>query len=118
MARSKRKVQARASNGREGLDPVTKAAVRPAGAGMYLHWEGRKGYRTRMPAPRVLEPVPDRHRAGLGLPAEVRHVTPSAQELAAVYPDLREETRTANVSGVAIRRHELAEVGWPGGKAA
>lgn len=26
---------------------------------MYLHWEGRKGYRTRMPAPRVLEPVPD-----------------------------------------------------------
>jgi adenine-specific DNA-methyltransferase len=24
---------------------------------MYLHWEGRKGYRTRMPAPRVLEPV-------------------------------------------------------------
>lgn len=26
---------------------------------MYLHWEGRKGYRTRMPAPRVLEPVAD-----------------------------------------------------------
>lgn len=26
---------------------------------MYLHWEGRKGYRTRMPAPRVLEPVPE-----------------------------------------------------------
>lgn len=25
---------------------------------MYLHWEGRKGYRTRMPAPRMLEPVP------------------------------------------------------------
>ncbi len=24
---------------------------------MYLHWEGRKGYRTHMPAPRVLEPV-------------------------------------------------------------
>jgi adenine-specific DNA-methyltransferase len=24
---------------------------------MYLHWEGRKGYRTRMPAPRMLEPV-------------------------------------------------------------
>lgn len=24
---------------------------------MYLHWEGRKAYRTRMPAPRVLEPV-------------------------------------------------------------
>lgn len=29
-----------------------------AGAGMYLHWEGRRGYRTRMPAPRALEPVP------------------------------------------------------------
>jgi adenine-specific DNA-methyltransferase len=26
---------------------------------MYLHWEGRKGYRTRMPAPRVLEPAPE-----------------------------------------------------------
>lgn len=26
---------------------------------MYLHWEGRRGYRTRMPAPRVLNPVPD-----------------------------------------------------------
>ncbi len=25
---------------------------------MYLHWDGRRGYRTRMPAPRVLEPVP------------------------------------------------------------
>src|SRR3954468_17495870 len=29
----------------------------PGGAGMYLHWEGRRGYRTRMPAPRVIEPV-------------------------------------------------------------
>jgi DNA methylase len=56
---AKRKVQSAASaNGRDSLDPVTKAPVRPAGAGMYLHWEGRKGYRTRMPAPRVLEPVP------------------------------------------------------------
>jgi len=24
---------------------------------MYLHWDGRRTYRTRMPAPRVLEPV-------------------------------------------------------------
>jgi hypothetical protein len=27
----------------------------PGGAGMYLHWEGRRGYRTRIPAPRVIE---------------------------------------------------------------
>ena len=46
-------------DGRAGLDPVTGVPSRPAGAGMYLHWEGRKGYRTRMPAPRVLEPVPE-----------------------------------------------------------
>jgi adenine-specific DNA-methyltransferase len=26
---------------------------------MYLHWEGRRTYRTRMPAPRALEPVPE-----------------------------------------------------------
>jgi adenine-specific DNA-methyltransferase len=44
---------------RKAIDPVTRAAVRPGGAGMYLYWEGRKGYRTRMPAPRVLEPVPE-----------------------------------------------------------
>lgn len=25
--------------------------------GLYLHWEGRRHYKTRMPAPRVLEPV-------------------------------------------------------------
>ena len=46
-------------NGRASVDPVTGAPSRPGGAGMYLHWEGRKGYRTRMPAPRVLEPVPE-----------------------------------------------------------
>lgn len=46
------------TNGRVALDPVTHAPGRPAGPGMYLHWEGRKGYRTRMPAPRVLDPVP------------------------------------------------------------
>ena len=39
------------------LDPITGAPVRPDGAGMYLHWDGRKNYRTRMPVPRVLEPV-------------------------------------------------------------
>lgn len=39
------------------LDPVTQEPVRPDGAGMYLHREGRRGYRTHMPAPRVLEPV-------------------------------------------------------------
>jgi adenine-specific DNA-methyltransferase len=51
------------------LDPVTHAAGRPAGPGMYLHWEGRKGYRTRMPAPRMLEPVP---RLSFGQPRENR----------------------------------------------
>lgn len=30
---------------------------RPSGAGLYLHWDGRRSYRTHMPAPRVLEPV-------------------------------------------------------------
>jgi len=49
---------ANGTNGRGSLDPVTHAAGRPAGPGMYLHWEGRKGYRTRMPAPRMLEPLP------------------------------------------------------------
>jgi len=38
-------------------DPFTGASTRPSGAGMYLHWDGRRTYRTRMPAPRVLEPV-------------------------------------------------------------
>jgi adenine-specific DNA-methyltransferase len=33
--------------------------VRPDGPGMYLFWEGRRSYRTSMPAPRVLEPVPE-----------------------------------------------------------
>jgi adenine-specific DNA-methyltransferase len=41
----------------DGPDSPTTAADRPAGPGLYLHWDGRKGYRTRMPAPRVLEPV-------------------------------------------------------------
>jgi adenine-specific DNA-methyltransferase len=36
---------------------ISELASSPGGAGMYLHWEGRRGYRTRMPAPRVLEPV-------------------------------------------------------------
>ena len=38
-------------------DPVTGAPPRPGGPGMYLHWDGRRSYRTRMPAPRVLEPL-------------------------------------------------------------
>jgi adenine-specific DNA-methyltransferase len=56
MAKTRKKPTA-ATNGRVSLDPVTEAPGRPAGPGMYLHWEGRKGYRTRMPAPRVLEPI-------------------------------------------------------------
>lgn len=39
------------------VDPSTGASGRPDGAGMYLHWDGRRSYRTRMPVPRVLEPV-------------------------------------------------------------
>jgi adenine-specific DNA-methyltransferase len=39
------------------FDPITGAPSRPDGAGMYLHWDGRRSYRTRMPVPRVLEPV-------------------------------------------------------------
>jgi adenine-specific DNA-methyltransferase len=39
------------------VDLVTGGPVRPDGAGMYLHWDGRKTYRTRMPVPRVLEPI-------------------------------------------------------------
>jgi len=41
------------------IDPVTGVQGRPSGPGLYLHWEGRRSYRTRMPAPRVLEPVPE-----------------------------------------------------------
>ncbi len=48
----------RGSDGTD-VDPVTGAAVRPDGAGMYLHWDGRRTYRTHMPAPRVLEPAAD-----------------------------------------------------------
>jgi len=40
------------------MDLVTGSPTRPDGAGMYLHWDGRKSYRTHMPVPRVLEPVP------------------------------------------------------------
>lgn len=31
---------------------------------MYLHWDGRRSYRTRMPAPRVLEPVTELSAGG------------------------------------------------------
>lgn len=40
------------------VDPITQTLLRPDGAGLYLYWDGKKSYRTRMPAPRVLEPVP------------------------------------------------------------
>jgi adenine-specific DNA-methyltransferase len=57
MAATK-KIGKASTNGRVSLDPATHAPGHPAGPGMYLHWEGRKGYRTRMPAPRMLEPIP------------------------------------------------------------
>jgi DNA repair exonuclease SbcCD ATPase subunit len=60
----------------------------------------------------------NRQRAAVGLVAELRHVSPSARELAEAYPDLRGEVRTAEVSGANIRRHAEPETGWPGGAAA
>lgn len=39
------------------------AEERPIGPGLYLHWDGRRNYRTKMPAPRVLEPS-KRHSFG------------------------------------------------------
>jgi adenine-specific DNA-methyltransferase len=68
MAKTRRTATA-ATNGKVPLDPVTRAPARPAGPGMYLHWEGRKGYRTRMPAPRMLEPVP---KLSFGTPRDNR----------------------------------------------
>lgn len=49
-AERQRAVASEPGHGSEGEE-------RPAGAGLYLHWDGRRTYRTRMPAPRVLEPV-------------------------------------------------------------
>jgi adenine-specific DNA-methyltransferase len=59
MTKRRSALGARAESDGGGVDAVTQVPIRPAGAGMYLHWEGRKGYRTRMPAPRALEPVPE-----------------------------------------------------------
>ena len=39
------------------VDPYTQSPERPGGPGLYLHWDGRRTYRTKMPAPRVLEPI-------------------------------------------------------------
>lgn len=39
------------------VDPYTNTPERPSGPGLYLHWDGRRTYRTKMPAPRVLEPI-------------------------------------------------------------
>ncbi|MEA2704075.1 MAG: adenine-specific DNA-methyltransferase [Actinomycetota bacterium] len=47
----------------KGERPVLAVSRPPAEAeppettGLYLHWDGRRNYRTRMPAPRVLEPI-------------------------------------------------------------
>lgn len=35
----------------------TPTGERPVAPGLYLHWDGRRNYRTKMPAPRVLESV-------------------------------------------------------------
>src|SRR5437773_8176919 len=44
-------------NGRSAPIETAHDLLRPDGAGMYLHWDGRRSYRTRMPVPRVLEPA-------------------------------------------------------------
>lgn len=44
-------------NPKKIIIPPNFEFVRPDGPGLYLHWDGRKLYRTRLPAPRVLEPV-------------------------------------------------------------
>jgi len=54
-----RSTDANGGSANAAIDPVTGTAPRPGGAGLYLHWEGRRSYRTKMPAPRVLEPVPE-----------------------------------------------------------
>lgn len=43
----------------DALTAPSSAQPSSTNQGMYLHWDGRKSYRTRMPAPRVLEPVPE-----------------------------------------------------------
>jgi adenine-specific DNA-methyltransferase len=52
-----RKGDPRETEKRGIADLVNSTTNAPGGPGMYLHWEGRKGYRTRMPTPRVLEPI-------------------------------------------------------------
>lgn len=44
-------------NGRKTTPPPDLGIGRPDGPGLYLHWDGRKTYRTHIPAPRVLNPV-------------------------------------------------------------
>jgi hypothetical protein len=56
----------------------------------------------------------NRHRAGLGLPAEERYVSPSTKALCELYPDLRGTVAVADVSGAPIRRPAGPEIGWPG----
>jgi hypothetical protein len=55
----------------------------------------------------------NKYRARHGLPAQVHHVSPSTRELAEAYPDLRGTVRSAEVSGVEIRRPAGPEH-WPG----
>jgi adenine-specific DNA-methyltransferase len=58
-ASSNRAPDGKGSTVSELVAPVPSSEGGGEGAGMYLHWEGRKGYRTHMPAPRVLEPLPE-----------------------------------------------------------
>jgi adenine-specific DNA-methyltransferase len=46
-------------SGSHDLCPPDDTTEESAPAGLYLHWDGRRNYRTSIPAPRVIEPVPD-----------------------------------------------------------
>jgi adenine-specific DNA-methyltransferase len=38
-------------------EPIQISPSKNGGRGLYLHWEGKKLYRQRVPTPRILEPV-------------------------------------------------------------
>ncbi len=53
VASSDRDLVASSNGASTDLEPVR------AESGLHLHWQGRRSYRTAIPTPRVLEPVPE-----------------------------------------------------------